>query len=98
MCRSWQNRIQFTLLFGVATSVELFQARLPKSAAQHLYGSQFDVVQASAVLESIFKCAVAHAQSPLLIGPSLLRSIVDRQQDQVAGIQDFISSLKVRTC
>ncbi|KAH6854476.1 origin recognition complex subunit 3 N-terminus-domain-containing protein [Chaetomium sp. MPI-CAGE-AT-0009] len=91
---SWRGRIQFDLLFGVATSVELFQARLLKSTARQLYGAQFDVVQANSVLESVIKSAVAGTQAKLRIGPSLLQSLVERQQDQVAGIQVFISSLK----
>ncbi|KAK3299014.1 origin recognition complex subunit 3 N-terminus-domain-containing protein [Chaetomium fimeti] len=91
---SWRGRIQFDLLFGVATSVELFQARLLKSTARQLYGAQFDVVQANSVLDSVIKSAVAGTQAKLRIGPSLLRSLVERQQDQVAGIQVFISSLK----
>lgn len=86
--------MSFTLLFGIATSVELFQARLLKSTSQHLYGAQFGVVQTSSVLESIFKAAVAHAANPLIIGPNLLSSLVERQQSQVAGIQVFISSVK----
>jgi origin recognition complex subunit 3 len=91
---SWRGRIQFDLLFGVATSVELFQARLLKATARQLYGAQFDVVQANSVLDSVIKSAVAGTQAKLRIGPSLLQSLVERQQDQVAGIQVFISSLK----
>jgi len=91
---SWSDRIQFDVLFGVATSVELFQARLPRSAARLLYGAQFDVVQANSVLESVVKTAVAGSRATLRIGPSLLRSLVDRQQEQVAGIQLFVSSVK----
>lgn len=93
--RSWKDRIPFTLLFGIATSVELFQARLPKSTSQSLYGAQFDVVQMSSVLENIFKAAVAHGANPLIIGPGLLRNLIERQQSQVAGIQIFMNSLKV---
>lgn len=97
LLNSWRDRLQFTLLFGIATSVELFQARLLKSTAQHLFGGQFDVVQASAVLDSVFKAGVAHADVMLRLGPTLLRGLIERQQEQVAGIQAFISSLKVGT-
>ncbi|KXX83057.1 Origin recognition complex subunit 3 [Madurella mycetomatis] len=91
---SWQDRIQFDVLFGIATSVELFQARLLKSTTRQLYGAQFDVVQAGSVLESVVKSAVAGSPASLRIGPTLLRSLIERQQDQVAGIQAFISALK----
>lgn len=95
LLNSWHDRLQFTLLFGIATSVELFQARLLKSTGRCLYGGQFDVVQASSVLESIFKAGVAHGDCVVRLGPRLLRALVDRQKEQVAGIQSFISSLKV---
>jgi len=92
---SWKDRIPFTLLLGIATSVDLFQARLLRSTCQQLYGGQFDVVQSTAILDSLVKCAVAGTHTGLRLGPSLLRSLVERQGDQVAGIQIFISSLKV---
>ncbi|KAK6079779.1 origin recognition complex subunit [Seiridium cupressi] len=91
---SWLDRIPFTLLFGIATSVELFQARLLKSTCRYLYGDQFDVEQSTTVIEKIFKTAVAHFDAPLRLGPSLLTSLLERQQDQVAGLPMFISSLK----
>lgn len=95
LASSWKGRIPFTLLFGIATSVELFEARLLKSTSQCLYGSQFDVVQMSSILENVFKCAVAHEACSLKLGPVFLSSLVERQQSQVAGIQTFVSSLKV---
>lgn len=61
-----------------------------------LYGAQFDVVQADSVLESVFKAAVAGTKAMIRLGPALLRSLLERQKDQVAGIHVFISSLKVR--
>ncbi|KAF4465306.1 origin recognition complex subunit 3 [Fusarium albosuccineum] len=91
---SWRPRIPFTLLFGIATSVELLQARLLKSACQMIYGAQFDVIQTSAILETVFKASVAAADAPILLGTSLLRSMLDRQHDQVSGIQTFTMSLK----
>ncbi|KAJ4008167.1 Origin recognition complex subunit 3 [Fusarium irregulare] len=91
---SWRPRIPFTLLFGIATSVELLQARLLKAACQQIYGAQFDVVQTSAILETVFKTAVAASDAPVLMGTSLLYSMLDRQHNQVSGIQTFAMSLK----
>lgn len=94
-CRSWRPRIPFTLLFGVATSVELLQARLLKSACRQVYGGQFDGVQSEAMLETVFKGAIAASDVSLRLGPTVLRWMLDRQHDQVAGIQSLVSSLKV---
>ncbi|PFH60507.1 hypothetical protein XA68_10856 [Ophiocordyceps unilateralis] len=91
---SWRSRIPFTLLFGIATSVDLFQARLLKSACRLVYGAQFDCVQTETILETVFKGAVAASDVPLRLGGSLLRSMLERQHTQMAGIQAFISSLK----
>ncbi|KAL2756413.1 hypothetical protein ACRALDRAFT_1081719 [Sodiomyces alcalophilus JCM 7366] len=91
---SWMPQIPFTLLFGVATSVDLLQARLLKSACQLLYGAQFDVVQTDTILEQVFKPAVAGEDVLLRLGPSLLQTLIDRQHDHVAGIHSFLSSLK----
>lgn len=94
-CSSWHDRIRFSVLFGIATSVDLFQARLLKSTTRHLYGGQFGVIQSDYVLETVFKTAIAGSKATLRLGPSLLQSLLERQKDQVAGIQAFISSLKV---
>ncbi|RBR08560.1 hypothetical protein FVER53590_01340 [Fusarium verticillioides] len=91
---SWRPRIPFTLLFGIATSVELLQARLLKTSCQQIYGAQIDVIQTSAILETVFKTAVATSDAPVVLGASLIRSLLDRQHDQVSGIQTFTMSLK----
>ncbi|KAI1263112.1 origin recognition complex subunit 3 N-terminus-domain-containing protein [Xylariaceae sp. FL1019] len=91
---SWLDRIPFAFLFGVATSVELFEARLLKSTCQSLYGDQFDVEQAASIIDKIFKAAVAHSQAPIRLGPSLVGGLLERQREQVASIPDFVKSLK----
>ncbi|KAI1132058.1 origin recognition complex subunit 3 N-terminus-domain-containing protein [Nemania abortiva] len=91
---SWLDRIPFAFLFGVATSVELFEARLLKSTCQRLYGDQFDVEQTASIVDKIFKAAVAHSETPILLGSNLVGSLLERQREQVASITDFIRSLK----
>ncbi|GAW22950.1 hypothetical protein ANO14919_124970 [Xylariales sp. No.14919] len=91
---SWLDRIPFAFLFGVATSVELFEARLLKSTCQSLYGDQFDVEQTTSIIDKIFKTAITHSEAPISFGPSLIGSLLKRQREQVASIPDFINSLK----
>ncbi|KAI1118756.1 origin recognition complex subunit 3 N-terminus-domain-containing protein [Nemania sp. NC0429] len=91
---SWLDRIPFAFLFGVATSVELFEARLLKSTCQSLYGDQFDVEQTASIVDKIFKAAIAHCETPILLGPNLVGSLLERQREQAASILDFIKSLK----
>ena len=75
--------------------MDLLQARLLKSSCSLIYGAQFDVVQTGAILEAVFKAAVAGTDVAIKLGPHVLREMLDRQHDQVAGIQAFTSSLKV---
>ncbi|KAH8129533.1 hypothetical protein ACSS6W_006597 [Trichoderma asperelloides] len=91
---SWRPQIPFTLLFGIATSIDLLENRLLKSACRLIYGAQFDCVQTDTILENVFKGAVISSDVPLRLGPQILRSMLDRQRDHMAGIQAFISSLK----
>ncbi|PKS06633.1 hypothetical protein jhhlp_007383 [Lomentospora prolificans] len=89
------TQIPFTLLFGIATSVELLQNRLRKSVCEYIQGTEFDVTQGTSVLEEIIlKVAVTSPDIPLLIGGPLLESMIKRQHEKVAGVQDFISALK----
>lgn len=53
------------------------------------------MIQTAAILEMVFKAAVAAVDAPVKLGPTLLRSMLDRQHDQVAGVQTFIMALKV---
>ncbi|KAL6906819.1 origin recognition complex subunit 3 N-terminus domain-containing protein [Trichoderma evansii] len=91
---SWRPQIPFTLLFGIATSIDLLESRLLKSACRLIHGAQFDCVQTDTILENVFKGAVISSDVPLRLGPQILRSMLDRQRDHMAGIQAFISSLK----
>jgi origin recognition complex subunit 3 len=79
----------------VATSVELFQERLPKSASRRLYGIQVDVEQTSSVLERIFQVAIASSGAVLRLGPEILSILMERQLDHLQGAQSFISAIKV---
>ncbi|KAG9240825.1 origin recognition complex subunit 3 N-terminus-domain-containing protein [Calycina marina] len=89
----WIDRLPFTLLFGIATSVELFHERLSRAASRCLYGTQFDVEQTSSILERVFQVIVG-PYVPLRLGPNLLSSLMARQHDHVQSIQVFTNSLK----
>jgi origin recognition complex subunit 3 len=84
---SWRSQIPFTLLFGIATSIDLLESRLLKSACRLIYGAQFDCVQTETILERVFKGVVVSSDVPLRLGPQILKSMLDRQRDHMAGIQ-----------
>jgi origin recognition complex subunit 3 len=93
---SWLDRIPFTLLFGIATSVELFQDRLPRKVTSLLYGAQFDVEQTSKTSHKVFQSVIAGYNLPLRLGPGFVTALLERQRDHVQSLEVMISTLKVR--
>ena len=91
---SWSDRIPFVLLFGIATSVELFQEKLSRETIRYLDGSVFDVQQVD--VEDIFK-EFQSEQTTLWVGPGLSRFILQRQKDYIQSHSSFINALKVMT-
>ncbi|KAE9381721.1 origin recognition complex subunit [Stipitochalara longipes BDJ] len=91
---SWADRIPFVLLFGIATSLDLFRERLQSSASRLLDGMQFDIEQTSSLVEKIFQKAVAGSGVPLRLGSGLISSLMERQYDHVQSVQSFIAALK----
>ena len=82
------------LLFGIATSVELFQEKLSKETIRYLDGSVFNVQQVD--VEDVFKAFQAE-QTTLWVGPGLSRIILQRQKDYIQSHSSFINALKVLT-
>lgn len=89
------DRIPFVLLFGIATSVELFRERLPRSASRSLYGTQVDVEQTNSIIERVFQTAVISSKAYLRLGPALVSMLVERQHHHTPSVQSFIAALKV---
>ena len=89
---SWNDRIPFVLLFGVATSVELFQEKLPREIIRSLDGSAFDVQQVD--VDDVFR-AFQSEEMTLWIGPGLSRIMLQRQKDCIHSHSTFVNSLKV---
>jgi origin recognition complex subunit 3 len=94
---SWQDRIPVVLLFGIATSIEIFQDRLPRAALLAIEATQFDVVQSDELLERMFNATITADEDEALIriGPSLASTILQRQRQNIQSPQDFINALQV---
>ncbi|RDW74056.1 hypothetical protein BP5796_07498 [Coleophoma crateriformis] len=91
---SWRDRIPFVLLFGIATSVDLFHDRLSRRATRCVFGAQFDVEQTSSIVERVFTKVVISADARLRLGSALVSSLMERQYDHVQSVQAFIAALK----
>ncbi|KAI9886817.1 MAG: hypothetical protein M1823_001388 [Watsoniomyces obsoletus] len=90
---SWLDRIPFVLLFGVATSVGHFQAKLSRFALKRMRGDQFDVEKVDTVLPQVLR-EIFQAPKSLKLGPGLASAMFDRHRDHVQSIQSFATGVK----
>src|ERR1700749_3528540 len=92
---SWSDRIPFVLLFGVATSVDVFQERLPQSTLRCMQGQSFNAVQSQELLERIFCSTIVGSSIPSRIGPNLARAILKRPKEHIQSPNEFIDAFQV---
>lgn len=91
---SWNDRIPFILLFGIATSIGLFQEKLSQATLRLLQGTQFQINQLD--VETLFKAVTSSVYpSSLWLGAGLSRMVLQRHRDHVHSSTDFIRTIKV---
>ena len=83
------------LLFGIATSVEIFHEKLSRAAIQCMHGQRFEVNRTEDAVERVFSAGVG-PPSRLRPGPALTRLILGRQKDHNDSASSVVGSLKVR--
>jgi origin recognition complex subunit 3 len=94
---AWYDRIPTVLLFGIATSIEVFQERLPQAAISRLGAKQFNALQSQELLERIFSSTITGTGIPVRIGPQLAKAILKRPKEQIQSPHEFIDAFQVRT-
>ncbi|MCJ1375798.1 hypothetical protein MMC20_007035 [Loxospora ochrophaea] len=92
---SWFDRIPFVLLFGIATSIELFQEKLPRAAIRHLHGMKFEAAQTGETLEKMFKAAASNGEyRPMWLGAGISNLLLQRQRNHAQNVEDFVRAFK----
>ena len=82
------------LLFGVATSIDLFEEKFSQSTSKSLYGARFNLAQID--IDVLFKAAVIHEHpQSILLGPGVSSLILQRHKDYIQSSIDFVRTLKV---
>lgn len=90
---NWHDRIPFALLFSIATSSNFLQQRLSKAAVKCLQGRLFDVAPSAVEIEQVFEALVG-PDAPLWIGPTLMTTIIERQNDYIQSIDSFVDAAR----
>lgn len=92
---AWNDRIPFVLLFGIASSVDMFLDKLSRATVKRLQCAKFNVAQLE--IEEFFQAATSleHPVGPWL-GSTLSSAIFQRQNDYIQSISAFVQALNVR--
>ncbi|KAG5363308.1 Origin recognition complex subunit 3 [Yarrowia sp. B02] len=94
MMHSYKDDIPFRLVFGIATSLEIFEHKMTKTSIRHLQGQVFDA-QATSLFQSLFENHMFNINNQsIIVGPTILEDILKRQNVSTESIDAFISSLK----
>lgn len=93
LCSFWTDRIPFITLFGLKTSVELFQEKLPRKTIRHLHGTEFNVAQIS--VDNLFRAVSSSHSQTLWLGPGVSNLLLHAQHDSIQGVASFTKSIQV---
>ncbi|KAK2784729.1 hypothetical protein FQN53_008285 [Emmonsiellopsis sp. PD_33] len=93
---SWVDRIPFVLLFGIATSVELFEARLPRSVVNLLQGRRFDIQESGDSVERVFTSLQTNQESTVWLGHNVSRILFEKSKDHFQSPEGFGNGIKFR--
>lgn len=92
----WKDRIPFVLLFEIASSMDMFQEKLPRTTVRCIQGKAFETADASDTLELLFQTLTSpDRQFPLCFGPNLCGMFFDRQREYQQSAAAFMQGLKV---
>ena len=96
---AWRDRIPFVLLFQVATSSDLFEARLPTSAVRLLEGRVFTTEYSHDAFDEIFKsvCLAPKDRKKPSIWPGAdaTKALLEQSKEQLATPESLMLSMKV---
>lgn len=92
---SWLDRIPFTLLFGISTSVELFEGRLPRSTVSLLRGKYFEIHEASNCVDRIYERIQAEEDGRFWIGRNITNFLLEKSSDFFQTPEAFSRIVKV---
>ncbi|KAJ5092196.1 Origin recognition complex subunit 3 [Penicillium alfredii] len=94
LLRSWLDRIPFTVLLGISTSVELFEGRLPRSCASLLQGRHFEVQEAGNCVDRIYEALQADLTGRLWLGRNITSTLFERSSDFFQSPEAFSRMVK----
>jgi origin recognition complex subunit 3 len=90
----WIDRLPIVLLLGIATTVELFEARLPKGIVKLLQARIFDISPKDDSLYNVYQTVQDDPATKLWLGPALSNILLERSKDQDQPPESFAGSIR----
>ena len=92
---AWKDRIPFVLLLGLSTTVDLFEARLPRSTIRLLDCRLFDASARADPCAEIYQslCAMSNV-SGISLGPDVSGILFEMSREQDVGVASFDRAIK----
>ncbi|RAH70852.1 putative origin recognition complex subunit 3 [Aspergillus aculeatinus CBS 121060] len=91
---SWLDRIPLTLIFGISTSVELFEGRLPRSTVALLRGRYFEIHEASNCVDRIYGRIQAEQDGKFWLGRNITGVLFEKPSDSFQTPEAFSRTVK----
>ncbi|KAI5286718.1 hypothetical protein KEM52_001885, partial [Ascosphaera acerosa] len=91
---AWRDRITFVLIFGIATSIELFEGKLSRATANLLAGTCFDVNGYENLVDRIFMALQVQPDNAVWLGPNVSEVLLDKSQDHFESPESFANGMK----
>ncbi|CAG8376167.1 unnamed protein product [Penicillium salamii] len=92
--KSWLDRIPFTVLLGISTSVELFEGRLPRSCVSLLRGKHFEVQEAGNCVDQIYESLQADPTTEMWLGRNVTGTLFENTSDYFQTPEAFSRMVK----
>ncbi|GAD92657.1 origin recognition complex subunit [Paecilomyces variotii No. 5] len=86
---SWLDRIPFVLLFGVSTSFELFEDRLPRSTVSLLQGKHFEISGVGDSIHRLYESVQTNKENRLWLGPQISKVLLERSGNYFQSLETF---------
>ncbi|KAJ5782221.1 Origin recognition complex subunit 3 [Penicillium paradoxum] len=92
--KSWLDRIPFTVLLGISTSIELFEGRLPRSCVALLQGKHFEVQEAGNCVDRIYESLQTDPDTQLWLGRNVTNTLFENTSDYFQSPEAFSRMFK----
>ncbi|KAI9669408.1 MAG: hypothetical protein M1831_000444 [Alyxoria varia] len=94
LLHSWRDRIKVDWILGIATSIDVFNSRLPRSTLKLMRQRSIMLSKSDDMLERLFRDHVSNVDSSMRLGPGLSELLLRRQAEHIKSVESFTQSVK----